>query len=230
MAEIKLVIFDCDGVLMDSEAVAGKVLHNIFSQFGLKIDLEEFNARFAGSANADIIKAIENELELPLSANILDEIDAALDDECGNHAPMINGADRVLDNFDQARCICSNSPQTRLKLMLSRVGLYDRFRPYIFSCEDFDPPANKPRPDIFLKALSEFDVKAGNGLVVEDSMHGVEAAIAAGLRVIGFTGASHTYAGHADALMSAGADTTIRNLADLPLIIESFESWEGMTG
>ncbi len=229
MSEIKLVIFDCDGVLMDSESIAAKAELSIYRKYGLKIEADEFSQRFAGSASVDILKELETELELPVSASMLDEIVEAVDEQCGKHAPMISGAEIVLDRFDQPRCICSNSPQHRLKTMLARVGLYDRFRPYIFSSKDFDPPLNKPKPDVFLKALKEFDVEASEAIVVEDSVHGVEAGVIAGCRVIGFTGASHTYPGHSDALLSAGAETAIRQLQDLPAIVEAFGKWKSIS-
>ncbi|MCP4120621.1 MAG: HAD family phosphatase [Bacteroidetes bacterium] len=226
MAEIKLVIFDCDGVLIDSETIAAKAELSVYSRYGLKIDTEEFAQRFAGSSSVDILKQLEPELDLPVSASMLDEIHAAVDEQCAKQAQMIPDADIVLDLFDQPRCICSNSPQHRLKAMLSRVGLHDRFKPYIFSSKDFEPPRNKPKPDVFLKALEEFKVDGHSTVVVEDSVHGVAAGVAAGIRIIGFTGASHTYPGHGDALVSAGAETVIRRLKDLPATIEAFRQWE----
>lgn len=229
MSEIKLVIFDCDGVLMDSEIYAARAELSVYRQHGLKIDEQEFTARFAGSASIDILKALEDELEVPVSASMLDKISKAVDEKCGQDAPMIEGADAVLDLFDQPRCICSNSPPERLKTMLSRVGLYDRFRPYVFSSKDFDPPANKPKPDVFLKALAEFEVAGNEAVVIEDSVHGVEAAMAANIRVIGFTGASHTYPGHGDALVEAGADTVVNRLTDLPAVIDAFAQWDGLS-
>ncbi len=228
MGAIKLVIFDCDGVLMDSEVIAARAELSVYTEYGLELDEAEFARRFAGSASIDILKELENELEIPVSASMLDKITAQIDEKCGNDAPMIAGADDVLDMFDQPRCICSNSPPARLKAMLSRVGLYDPFRPYIFSSKDFDPPANKPKPDVFLKALGEFGIKGDEAVVVEDSVHGVEAGIAAGIRVIGFTGASHSYPGHSDALVDAGAETVIRQLHDLPAVIEAFGNWDGI--
>ena len=228
MGEIKLVIFDCDGVLMDSESIATEAELSIYRQYGLKIDAEEFSTRFAGSASNEIMKELEKELELPISASVLDDIVAAVDEQCGKNAPMVKDADKVLEMIDQARCICSNSPRNRLEAMLRRVGLFDRFRPYIYSSSDFNPPANKPKPDVFLKALGEFNVSANEAVVVEDSVHGVAGGIAAGIRVIGFTGGSHSYMGHSDALISAGADTSIRRLIELPSVLEAFGQWDGL--
>ncbi|MCF6320300.1 MAG: HAD family phosphatase [Rhizobiaceae bacterium] len=230
MAEIKLVIFDCDGVLMDSEIVAAKVEMEAYRQYGLDISEQEFAARFAGSSSDDIMRVLEKELELPLPASLITKIEQGIDERCENEAEMIVDADNVLDMFDQPRCICSNSPPQRLKSMLSRVGLYDRFRPYIFSAKDFDPPANKPKPDIFIKALSTFEVAAVNAVVVEDSVHGVGGALAAGIRAIGFTGASHSYPGHGDSLTDAGAETVVSRLRELPAVFEAMAEWDGLAG
>ena len=80
----------------------------------------------------------------------------------------------------------------------------------------------------FLKGLKELDTEAKHAMVVEDSVHGVEAAMRAGIRVVGFTGASHTYPGHSDALVEAGAETVIRQLKDLPAVIEAFGQWDAI--
>jgi len=228
MTELQLVIFDCDGVLMDSEIVAAAAELEIYSEFGVEMTPEEFSERFAGKDSALIKLDLEAELGRKLPEDTMKKIHANVDEKCGSEAKMIKAADTVLDQLDQARCICSNGPQEKMKQMLSRVGLYDKFRPYIFSAKDFDPPKHKPEPDIILKALQEFEVQPQQAIVVEDSKYGIEAAKRAGTRVIGFTGASHTYPTHADELIDAGAETVISRLSELPAIIEAFSSWDGM--
>ncbi|KAG1649900.1 6-phosphogluconate phosphatase [Nymphon striatum] len=127
-----------------------------------------------------------------------------------------------------SRCICSNGPQNKMQKMLGRVGLHDKFRPYIFSAKDFNPPKHKPEPDIIFKALKEFEMQPQQAIVVEDSVHGIGAARAAGTRIVGFTGATHTYDTHADELIDAGAETVISRLSELPAIIDAFSSWDGI--
>ncbi|MEM7068910.1 MAG: HAD family phosphatase [Pseudomonadota bacterium] len=226
MAEIELVIFDCDGVLMDSEIVAAAVEMEVYKEFGIEMEVAEFAQRFAGKDSALILQDMETELGHGLPEGTLEKIKAEVDARCGLEAKMIEGADVMLDLLDQARCICSNGAQIRMRHMLDRVGLYDRFRPYIFSAKDFDPPRHKPQPDLFLKALEEFNVRPEQALVVEDSVHGIGGAKAAGTRVVGFTGASHTYSTHADELIDAGAETVIKRLTDLPSVVEAFGQWE----
>ncbi len=228
MTEIQLVIFDCDGVLMDSEIVAAAAELEIYSEFGIEMTPAEFSERFAGKASELIKLDMEAELGRKLPDDTMKKIHANVDATCGLEAKMIKGADIVLDQLDQARCICSNGPQLKMKQMLSRVSLYDKFRPYIFSAKELNPPNHKPEPDIILKALKEFELQPAQAIVVEDSKYGVEAARRAGTRVIGFTGASHTYPTHTDELIDAGAETVINRLSELPAIIEAFSQWGGM--
>jgi len=228
MAEVELVIFDCDGVLMDSEIVAARAELEIYKEYGIEMEPSEFAERFAGLNSGAIVKLIEEELGHALPHNTLEKTKALVDEKCMAEAQMVRGADTMLDNLDQARCICSNSPQERLKAMLSRTGLYDRFRPYVFSAKDFDPPRHKPLPDVFEKALHELECAHDRAVVLEDSTTGVEAARRAGLRVIGFTGASHSWPGHADNLIEAGAETVISRLADLPSVVTAFGEWAGL--
>ncbi len=226
MAEIELVIFDCDGVLMDSETVAAAAELEVYKEYGVEMDVAEFAARYAGKDSALTVRDMEEELGHALPDDLIQKIRANVTAKCGLEAKMIEGADIMLDQLDQARCICSNGPQEKMRHMLDRVGLYDRFRPYVFSAKDFDPPKHKPMPDIFLHALEEFSVRPGQALVVEDSVHGIAGARAAGTRVVGFTGASHTFPGHADQLIDAGAETVINRLSDLPAVVGAFAQWE----
>lgn len=228
MTEIQLVIFDCDGVLMDSEIVAAAAEMEIYSEFGIEMEPKEFAQTFAGQNSALILQEMEKELGRKLPEDTLKKIQANVSEKCVAEAKMIRDADTILDQLDQARCICSNGPPNKMQKMLGRVGLYDKFRPYIFSAKDFDPPRHKPEPDIIYKALKEFEMQPQQAIVVEDSVHGIGAARAAGTRIVGFTGATHTYDTHADELIDAGAETVISRLSELPAIIEAFSSWDGI--
>ena len=124
----------------------------------------------------------------------------------------IPGVQEMLDALDDPRCICSNSRPERLKVSLSKAGLWDRFRPYVFSAQAVREGRGKPAPDVFLHAAETFETAPADAIVVEDFVAGVTGGVAAGMRVIGFTGASHTWPGHGEALMEAGALTVIRRL------------------
>ena len=227
MAEIQLVIFDCDGVLMDSEIVAAEAELEVYSKYGVEMTRQEFATRFAGENARSVKEKIEQDIGQELPESVIEETRKNVNAKCMAEAQMIEGADQVLDLLDQARCVCSNAPPERLRSVLGRVGLYDRFRPYVFSAQEKEPFLFKPKPDIILRALAEFEVSSSQAIVIEDSVHGIQAARAAGTRVIGFTGASHTYSSHADELIDAGAETVISRFSDLPGIVSAFSSWGG---
>ncbi|MEM9329866.1 MAG: HAD family phosphatase [Pseudomonadota bacterium] len=226
MTAIQLVIFDCDGVLMDSEIVAATAELEVYKTFGIEMEPSEFAERLAGMDSFGVKKRMEETLGHELPERVIEETRSKVNEKVIAEAKLVSGADAVLDLLDQARCVCSNAPPERLKKVLSRVGLYDRFRPYVFSAQDTEPPLFKPKPDIFLRAFGAFSVNPEEALVIEDSVHGIEGARSAGARVVGFTGASHTYAGHADQLIEAGAETVISRFSDLPAIVEAFGTWE----
>ncbi len=228
MADIQLVIFDCDGVLIDSEIVAAAAELEIYKEFGVEMSAAEFAERMAGMSAHDVRKTVEEDLGQALPDRVIPDSRKLVNEKVIAEAQMIVGADTVLDQLDQARCICSNSPPERLKQTLTRVGLFDKFRPYVFSAQDIEPHVFKPEPDVFLRALKEFSVEPAQSIVIEDSTHGIEGARRAGCRVIGFTGASHTYPGHADQLTEAGAETVISRMSDLPGIVEALSGWGGI--
>ncbi len=113
-------------------------------------------------------------------------------------------------------------------LARTRPRLYDRFKPYIFSAVEVGTREPKPSPNVYQYAIKEFGVAPRDALVLEDSVSGVTAARGAGARVVGFTGGSHTWPGHADLLTEAGAETVINRLADLPRVAEALAAWEGI--
>lgn len=228
MSEIQLVVFDCDGVLLDSEIVAAAGELEVYKEFGIEMSAAEFAERMAGMSAHDVRKTIEEDLGHALPDRVIPDSRKIVNAKVIAEAQMIEGADTVLDQFDQARCICSNAPPERLKQALTRVGLYDKFRPYVFSAQDSEPHMFKPKPDLFLRALNEFSVEPQQAVVIEDSTHGIEGARRAGCRVIGFTGATHTYPGHADQLTDAGAETVISRMRDLPGVIEALGAWGGI--
>lgn len=223
-----LVIFDCDGVLVDSEILSSRVEAERLKEIGYDISVEEMSHRFAGLTWDRIAQIIEAEIGRPLPQDYRKGGDAELDRRIASELAIIPGVHEMLDRLDARRCICSNSTPERLKLSLTRTKLYDRFRPYIFSAVAIGAKRPKPAPDVFLHAAEAFGVSPSEAVVIEDSTHGVHGAVAAGMRVIGFIGGSHSWPGHADQLTAAGAETVIRRMADLPATVAAFETWSGL--
>ena len=224
---IDLVIFDCDGTLMDSERIASEVEAAALTEAGVPMTPDEFENRFAGTSTRQAMRIVEEEAGRPLPDGYKAKVDAEIVRRFRTEVRALPGAAEVLDRFDQPRCVCSNSTMEKLEAELRRGELWDRFRPYIFSAEDLPDCRVKPAPDVFLHACREFDVAPRAAMVLEDSVSGVAAAAAAGCRVVGFAGASHVRPGHADRLTEAGAETVINRLLDLPELITVFGEWEG---
>lgn len=228
MSGFDLIIFDCDGVLVDSEIIAAQVESRLLTEAGYPISVEEMGERFAGMTWKNILLTIEKEVDIPLSASLLDKSEKLLDQRLERDVKVIEGVKLALSRISTQACICSNSSSHRLDMMLTKVGLKPYFAPHIFSAKDLGPDKVKPRPDIFLHALETFKVSPSRAVVVEDSVHGIHGAVAAGCRVIGFTGASHTYPSHADRLTDAGAETVISRMSDLPATIAALGEWVGV--
>lgn len=223
-----LIIFDCDGVLVDSEIIAADVESKLLTEAGYPIEAEELAERFAGMTWENILFQVEREASIPLSATLLDRSEKLLDIRLANEVKAIPGVEFALARLDMPRCICSNSSSARLETMLTKVGLKKLFAPHIYSAKDLGPDRVKPKPDIFLHGAAQFDLSPSQVIVVEDSVHGVHAARAAGMRVIGFTGASHTYPSHADKLTDAGAETVISRMSDLPSVVAALSEWSAV--
>jgi HAD superfamily hydrolase (TIGR01509 family) len=227
MSGFDLIIFDCDGVLVDSEIIAAQVESRLLTEAGYPISVEEMGERFAGLTWKDILLAVEKEADIPLSASLLDKSEKLLDARLARDVKIIEGVKFALARLTTQRCICSNSSSARLDMMLTKVGLKPYFAPHIYSAKDLGPDRVKPKPDIFLHAAEQFGVSPSKCLVIEDSTHGIHGARTAGMRVVGFTGASHTYPSHADRLTDAGAETVISRMMDLPAVVSALGEWAG---
>ncbi|MCV3766425.1 HAD family hydrolase [Rhizobium sp. TRM95796] len=225
MSGFDLILFDCDGVLVDSEIIAAEVESKLLRDSGFEITAEEMCIRFAGLDWKNILLTVEKEAELPLSAALIDKSEALLDRALSIRVKMIDGVRTALSRLTEQRCICSNSSSKRLDMMLTKVGLKPYFEGHVYSAKDLGPDRTKPKPDIYLHGAKQFNADPARCLVIEDSVHGVHAARAAGMRVIGFTGGSHTYPTHADRLTDAGAETVISRMTELPQMVDALKSW-----
>lgn len=225
MSGFELIIYDCDGVLVDSEIIAAEVESGLLTKAGFPISAEEMAERYAGLTWKDILLEIEREASIPLSASLLDASEALLDKRLAAEVMAIDGAIAAIARIPGPRCICSNSSSKRLKAMLARTGIDKLFGAHVYSAKDVGEGRTKPAPDVFAHGAAQFKARPANVLVIEDSVHGVHAARAAGMRVVGFTGGSHSYPGHADKLTEAGAETVIRRMADLPATVEALAEW-----
>ncbi len=223
---IDLVIFDCDGVLVDSEIVAARVESHLLTEAGYEISPEEIAETYSGLNFKEIMLRIEETAGIPLQASLLDTAEKLVDQRLASpELRAVDGVHAAVAAVTFPRCICSNSSPQRLELMLTATHLKPLFGDHIYSALATPSAKPKPAPDVFLYGAKQMGADPAKTIVIEDSIHGVKAAKAAGMRVIGFTGGAHTYPGHADILTEAGAETTIRRWADLKATLAALSEW-----
>lgn len=225
MQNTELVIFDCDGVLVDSEIVAARVEADLLTRAGFAITAEEIASQFSGLRFSAILRQIEEIASIPFQASLIEESERKVDQKLATGLRAIDGAAQAAAAITVPRCVCSNSSPARIRSMLTRTGLLPLFEGAIHSVDDTEHKKPKPEPDVFLLAAETNKAHPARTIVIEDSVHGVTGARNAGMRVVGFTGASHSYPGHAEMLSEAGAETVISRMADLTATIAALDGW-----
>jgi HAD superfamily hydrolase (TIGR01509 family) len=224
---LTLLIFDCDGVLVDSEAIAFDVLAQMLASLGKPFSIEECRRRFMGRRTPDVLAEIEGELGHPIPAETGARMKALLFQRFRRELQPIAGVKEALARVSRPICVASSSSPDRIALSLEVTGLAPFFGDHVFSAEQV--AHGKPAPDLFLFAAESMNVAARDSIVMEDSPTGILAARRAGMRAIGFTGASHADASLAAALHAAGADIVIARMADLPDAITRLGATQSMT-
>jgi HAD superfamily hydrolase (TIGR01509 family) len=212
-----LVIFDCDGVLVDSEALACVVHADVLTQHGYAITAEQVHDRFLGRSAREARLEVETELGRTLPDAYTAQLKATIDRVFGESLQPVPHIAETLARLSQRICVASSGTPTRIHSSLGTTGLLDRFAPHLFSAMQVD--RGKPAPDLFLFAAAEMGVPPALCLVIEDSIPGVTAARAAGMAVLGFHGGSHCRPATATALRTAGATATFDDMRQLPDLI-----------
>lgn len=211
---VDLVIFDCDGVLIDSELLACRTAAETLTEFGFSITLDEYLA-FVGRSARDIQAVLEGRFG-PIPAELRTterrRLFARFADEL---RPMPEVAETVAA-LARPVCVASSSDHERLDLTLGVTGLAPLFRPNVFSATEV--ARGKPAPDLFLHAAGRLGAAPAACLVVEDSPAGITAAVAAGMRAVGFVGGGHCGPAHAERLHAAGAECIVDRLSAVTAI------------
>jgi len=219
---VDLVIFDCDGVLVDSELISCRAHAEILTRHGYPISAEQVFDRFLGRST----RQARLEIETELGRNLPDGFQAQLRDELFQSFTATLAAvphiEAALDAIAQPVCVASSGSQERMRISLGRAGLYDRLSPNIFSATQVRN--GKPAPDLFLFAARQMATAPGRCVVIEDSVPGIAGARAAGMTVLGFHGGSHCRPGYADTLRAAGAIRTFDDMRQLPGLIGQMEA------
>jgi HAD superfamily hydrolase (TIGR01509 family) len=215
---LDLVIFDCDGVLVDSEVISCRAHADLLTRHGYPITAEQVFERFLGRSTRQANVEVEAELGRSLSGDFHVELRDELFRSFTATLQAIPHIHQALDAITQPVCVASSGSQDRMRVSLGRARLYDRFAPHIFSASQVRN--GKPAPDLFLFAARQMATSPERCLVIEDSVPGITGACAAGMTVLGFVGGSHCRPGYADTLRAAGAVLTFDDMGQLPDLIE----------
>ena len=213
----ELVIFDCDGVLVDSEPISIAVLRQVIAGAGHEIDERTAYALFLGRSMTTISQTLSTRFGLDFTEDHLAEIRRQLFARFRAELKAIDGIHDALLALPYPRCVASSSKPERIRLSLDVVGLLDLLEPNIYSATMVK--RGKPAPDLFLHAAAQMARPSGC-VVIEDSPAGIEAAKAAGMRVFAFAGGSHAGAGGLHAAFGALApDAVFDDMRLLPSLL-----------
>lgn len=216
----QLVIFDCDGVLVDSETLALGCARIAFAELGIEMSAERTRDLFLGLSQSAMRATALTTLGLNLPTGFESQLTkrtvAAFERE-------LKGAEGLRDTLRALGvpvCVASSSPPERIRASLRIVGYADLFGERVFSASEV--ARGKPAPDLFLHAARELGASPVDCLVIEDSAPGIEAAVNAGMTAFGFTGGEHALgAPYLERLKDAGAASIFDDMRDLPLLIET---------
>lgn len=204
---MRAVIFDCDGVLVDSEIIALRVALESLAEIGLVYDRDDYAERFLGHTAADHRRGLDDDhakaFGRPLPEGFADALSARMWAAMADDVRAVPGAAEAVRALDVPKAVASGSHPARLEDKLRRTGLFDAFAPHVYSAQTV--PRGKPAPDIYLHAAARMNVPPARCVAVEDSVNGVISARTAGMDVIGFTGGGHCTPRHAGLLRAAGA-------------------------
>jgi HAD superfamily hydrolase (TIGR01509 family) len=206
---LELVIFDCDGVLVDSEPASNRVFVEELRDLGLDIESEEASTRFTGLSMASCMEIISEQLGRAVPAGFAERLQSrTLTAFRDGGLDPVDGVQEMLRRIDAPVCVASSGEHEKMRLTLGLTGLLEHFEGRMFSATDV--PRGKPHPDLFLLAARRMNARPAGCVVVEDSVPGVRGARAAGMTALG-------YAGRADGgeLASAGAQV-FHEMTELP--------------
>lgn len=184
MSRFDLVIFDCDGVLIDSERLAVRTESQILTELGWPLSESEVIERFVGRSSVYMQSVIEKKIGRPVDWR--SEFERRVREACERELEPVDGVIAALDEIAVRTCVASSSSHRMLEFKLGLTGLAERFAGRVFSADDV--AHGKPDPAVFLFAAASMGVEPDRCAVIEDSVSGVEAGLAAGMTVFAFSG------------------------------------------
>ena len=212
-----LIIFDCDGVLVDSEVISCRAHAETLTRHGYPITSEQVLERFLGVSDREARQTIEREMGRELPDDFEAQMKQAALQRYTGELGAIPNIGEAIDAIKLPKCVASSGTPEKIHHGLTCAGLYDQLAPHIFSATQVS--RGKPAPDLFLFAAEQMKAQPARCLVIEDSVPGVTGGCAAGMTLLGFHGGSHCPPGHAEMLRAAGATFTFDDMRMLPDLI-----------
>ncbi|WP_050406204.1 HAD family hydrolase [Bradyrhizobium embrapense] len=213
----ELVIFDCDGVLVDSEVISCRAHADTLTRHGFPITPDGVLKRFLGVSDREARRIVESEIGRALPETFEAEVKHATLSLYADDLNAIAHVSEAISALTLPKCVASSGTPEKIHHGLTCAGLYDQLAPHIFSATQVK--RGKPAPDLFLFAADRMGASPARCVVIEDSVAGVTGARAAGMTVLGFHGGSHCTAEHEDMLRRAGAAVTFADMRQLPDLI-----------
>lgn len=223
--QLKHLLFDNDGTIVDSEVIAQRVMLELLAQHGLHLSEQDYSHRFPGLLDRDILALLKQDHGFETPEGFTKLLHEAHISGFNNTLRAIPGMTGLFRKLKVPKSMVSNGSVRHVERCLRKVRLLSSVNGHIFSAEHVEKP--KPHPDVYLYALEKIALKADQALVVEDSPTGVVAAKDAGLRVVGFLGAAHIHDGHEAKLRHAGADFIAKDARALGRLLEDFGAFSG---
>lgn len=211
---IDLVIFDCDGVLVDSEMITNRIFAQMLNDLGIPISIDDMFQKFVGRSMPQCLEMIAGMLGRAVPAGFVEEYRSRTEEALRANLKPIPGIEAVLEGLAVPYCVASSGSHEKMRVTLGVTGLLAKFQGKIFSVADV--ARSKPFPDVFLHAASESGVPASACAVIEDSPTGVQAGVAAGMKVFGYSALTPKHR-----LTAAGAHCTFDNMLDLPALLNA---------
>lgn len=212
MSKYKCIIFDCDGVLVDSEPIGNKVMVEMANELGAAVNLDYAYNHFKGNSLINCVSRIAHLIEGKIPSNFESEYRKRSFEKFINEIQPVNGIHEVVENLKIPFCVASSGPESKIRLNLELTGLWPYFDPNIFSC--YAIQKWKPNPAVFLWAAKTMGFQPSECLVIEDSLIGINAALEGGFDVFGYT--AHDYRDE----LPKKATKTFSDMLILPKLIE----------
>ncbi len=212
-----LIIFDCDGVLLETESIANQCEVDALRQLGHAISLDEYLNIALGRCYPEVHQTLQKERKIDVPLQFWQDVEERQKDLFKQHLKPVAGVAEILQWLSLPKCVASNSGRERLHRTLDLTGILPYFGSSVFSADLVEN--RKPAPDIFLYAAQRMGACPSECVVIEDSLTGITAALAANMTVFAFGGAKHITEAMKQKLLASGAHRYFENMAELKEIL-----------